>query len=103
MAAAAAVVFALVAALPVPLVGARPLAVPAVSVAAAALVLVFFGKVNALSVSVPLPVSLSVHFDGSARAGARAFPLVTGAAVVVSAAALRVAVVMTGFGLEVGQ
>lgn len=88
MAAAAAVVFALVAAIPVSLVGARPLTVTAVSVAAAALMLVFFGKVNALPISVPLPVPLSVHLDGSARAGARAFPLVTGAAVIVSAAAL---------------
>lgn len=62
MAAAAAVVFALVASVPV--VGAGPLAVAALSVAAAALVLVFFGKVKALPV--PLAVPLSVQFDGGA-------------------------------------
>lgn len=101
--AAAAVVFALVAPLSLSVVGARPLAVSPVPVAAAALVFVFFGEVEALSVSVPLPFSLSVQFDGSARSGARAFPLVAGAAVVVSTAALRVAVVVTGLGFEVGQ
>lgn len=100
MAAAAAVMFALVAALPLSVVGARPLSVSAVPVAAAAFVLVFFGKVQALSVPVSLP--LSVQFDGRARAGARALPLVTGASVVMSTAALRV-VMVTGFRLEVGQ
>ena len=110
---AAAVMFALVAALPLafPVVGAGPLVLaplPAV-VPAAPLVLVFLGgrEVRGPALPVPLPLPLALPFDGGARPGARALPLVSRAAPAAAAVAtgdLGVAVaVVTGLWLEVGE
>lgn len=113
----AAVVFALVATLPlsVPVVRARPLPVPPVSsMTTSSLVFVFLWReVKGAAVSVPLPLPLSVpvsiHFDRSAgpRPRAWALPLVarsSSAAVAVAAAGLGVAIaVVAGLRLEVGK
>ena len=109
---AAAVMFALVAALPV--VGAGPLALPSLPavVAAAPLVLVFLGgrEVRGPALPVPLSLPLALPLDGGARPGARAgaLPLVSGAAaaaaVAVATGDLGVAVAMVaGLWLEVGE
>lgn len=121
MAAAAAVVFALVAALPLSLPVVRPGPLPPVATVTASSPLVFVflrGKVERaalpLSLALPLPFSLPLHFGGGragSRAGMRALLLVSrppaAAATTVAVATARlggVAVAMVaGLGLEVGE
>jgi hypothetical protein len=112
--ATAAVVFALVAAVSVPVIGARPLPVPPVPpVVTSSLMLVLLGgEVRGAAVAVSLPFPLSVPLpvlDGRARPGARAraLPLVARSAptaVAVATGRLGVTVaVVSDLGLEVGQ
>lgn len=110
-----AVVFALVATLPlsVPVIGPRSLPLPPLSsMTTSSLVFVFlWGKVIGATVSVsfpvPLSVPVSVYFDRSAGPcpRTRALPLVTRSpAVAVASTGLWVAVaMMAGLGLEVGE
>lgn len=121
-AAAAAVVFALVAALPLSLPVVRPGPLPPVATVTASSPLMFVflrGKVERaalpLSLALPLPFSLPLHFGGGragSRAGMRALLLVSrppaaAAATTVAVATARlggVAVAMVaGLGLEVGE
>lgn len=102
---AAGVVFALVAALPLPVVGAGALPLPPLAaVAGGSLVFVFLcGEFVGAALALPLSVPVPLHLDW--RAGARAFPLVTRpAAVTVASAGLGLTVAMVaGLGLEVGE
>lgn len=68
--AAAAVVFALVAAFPLPVVRPRPLPLPPLAtVAGGTLVLVFLcGEFVRAALSLPLPLSVPLHFHWSTRA-----------------------------------
>ena len=109
-----AVVFALVATLPLsfPVIGTRPLPLPPLSSVTSSLMFVFFwSEVKRAAFSVPLPLPLSVPFSVRLhrRAGlwprACALPLVAGpTTVAVAPAGLGVAIaVVTGLGLEVRE
>lgn len=104
---AAAMVFALVAAIPVPFVGPRPL--PPVAMSASPLMFVFLWREikRAVSLSVPFPLSVSVRFDWSVGTRPGALPLVTrttAPAVAVTPAEFGVAVaVVTGLRLEMRE
>lgn len=111
--AAAAVVFALVTALPLSLPLVRPGPLPALSaVTGRSFVFVFLcweviGAAVSLSLTLPLSVPVSVYFDRGAgpRAGSWALPFVARTATVaVASAGLGITVsVVTSLGLEVGE
>lgn len=108
----AAVVFALVAPLPLPVVGPRSFPLSPVSpVTSCSLVFVFLwceviGAAVSVSLPFPLSVTVSLQFDRSAgpRPRTRALPLVArSSAVAMASARLGVVAMVAGLGLEVGE